>query len=365
MKQKPFSTLIFFVFLLTSCVSPDTHPVISEDKFPLSEAWSTTLEHQIYGVAILDDWIAVGKSYGIESINAKTGNAMWNLSFPLDTGSLLLFSDGYLITADSSQIKVIERSGKEAVTINMDPKRDRANIIAAYANYVFVVRVPSYILEVYNIKTGAIAWEKLVERGGVNINFDFDTNTVFITTSRFIGAYHTSDGSMIWEINQIVRTSTLDQGILYYYAITLEDEDTGHIIAVDSQNSNQLWQVDIPLGNPTAVYNLTVLNNALIASTDLGLLAIDKKDGHSLWQSETNDFFYGKPVLVNNVIYVRGTTSSLVYAISPEDGHYLGYLSLGESSLISLAQREYDLVYATDEALFFPYENTIYSYFVK
>ena len=365
MKQKTLLMLMIFVYLLTSCRSSDTDSIIKETRFLLSEGWSYQLGYRVYRVAILDDWIAIGKSYGIESIDAKTGRAMWTLSFPLETESLLSFSDGNLIASDDSQIRVIDKSGEEVSSINMDSRKDRAQIIAVYSSYVFVVRIPSYVLEVYNIKTESIIWEKLVDRGGVTINFDLDTNTVFVTTSRFVAAHDVLDGSPKWEIDQIARTCVLDQGVLYYYAVEPTDADRGYVIAVDSKSSDQLWKVEIPLTERTAVYNLAVLNNALIGSTDSGLIAIDKQDGHSLWQSETNDFFFGKPVVINNVIYIRGTTSGQIYAISPENGHSIGYLTLGEPSLLSLAQDEYDIVYVTENALIFPYANTIYSYSLK
>jgi hypothetical protein len=81
-----------------------------------------------------------------------------------------------------------------------------------------------------------------------------------------------------------------------------------------------------------------------------------------LWQSETNDSFDGKPVVINEVLYARGTNTSVIYAISPANGRYFGYLNLGDSSILSISQAEYDILYQTGEFLIFPFENTVYAY---
>jgi outer membrane protein assembly factor BamB len=100
----------------------------------------------------------------------------------------------------------------------------------------------------------------------------------------------------------------------------------------------------------------------LIVGTNFGLLSLDKKDGHELWQSETNDSFDAKPIIINDMLYARATNTSMIYAISPADGRYLGYLKLGESSLLGISHPEYDILYQTGEFLIFPFENTVYAY---
>ena len=361
MKQRLLMFLLFIIPLI-SCTPQQKSLEIKSENFPLTQRWSFPLKGRIYKLAVSDDWIAVGQSNGITAINAVTGAYLWNLEFPVDTDSLLPFFDGKLVVASSSQMKIIDKSGQEISIINFQASNERPQIIAAYSNYVFVRMTPSWKLQIYDLQAGALAWEIPIGRGGLSISFDEVTNIVYLTTTRFISSHDISSGNMIWKIDKNTITGVLDAGVLYYAYESSENDSKLHISAIDVQSLDLIWDAHIPTNARTAIYNLTVFTNILTVSTDFGLLALDKKDGRELWQSKTSEFFYGKPVLMNDVIYVRGTTTSVIYAISPTDGRYLGYLNLGNSSVLSTSQSEYDIIYKTDQSLIFPFENTVYAY---
>jgi outer membrane protein assembly factor BamB len=54
---------------------------------------------------------------------------------------------------------------------------------------------------------------------------------------------------------------------------------------------------------------------------------MDKSKGNQLWISEIDEI-YAKPVLIGQVIYVKGASTHTVYAISPDDGRIIGKLQL-------------------------------------
>src|SRR5215208_1292230 len=170
MKQT-LTSLLLLISLLTACTPRPEHLEIRNENFPLTQRWSFPLSGRVYGLAVSDDWVVVGQSNDITAIDTETGSSLWNLSFPLDKDSLLLFLNGNLIVASSSYMKVIDKSGEELSTINFDSPNERVQIVAAYSNYVFVRRVPSWKLEIYDIQRGALAWEIPVGRGGLSINF--------------------------------------------------------------------------------------------------------------------------------------------------------------------------------------------------
>jgi outer membrane protein assembly factor BamB len=217
-------------------------------------------------------------------------------------------------------------------------------------------------MEVYNISTGQLVWEIYVGRGGLSVSFDDITDIVYLTTTFFISANDISNGDQVWKIEENTITGTYDMGVLYYSTQLSKKNYTVQVSAIDAQSLKLFWDAEIAQGLGNSLFNLTVFDDMLLASTNFGLLALDKKDGNTLWKSETSEFFYGKPVVINDVIYLRGTTSSVIYAIFPADGRYLGTLSLEKSSILSTSQREYDIVYKADEFLVFPFENTIYAY---
>lgn len=351
---------MMFGNVLTSCgVSPEAQTITAED-FPLRERWSVTLDgYRIYGLAVSEDWIAASQSNRITALDTKTGKLLWNLSFPVDIDSLLLFVNGNLVVAGPDQMLVIDKTGEELSTISFDPQDERAQIVAAYSNYVFVRRVPSWKLEVYDIQTGIEAWEIAAGRGGQSISFDKSTNSVYLTTASVISSYDISNGNLIRKIDQNTKTGVLDAGVLF----TASDANTLQISAVDVNSLDRFWDTPLSAANGvrTTIYNLAVFDNMLIISTNFGLLAIDKKAGHELWQSETDGSFYSAPVFINDVIYERGVDPYTIYAISPTNGEYLGYLRLGKS-LLPVSHSEDSIIYGTGELLFFPYKNTVYAY---
>lgn len=361
MKQK-LVPLLILIHLLTACNPNQVSSKIKSENFPLTQRWSFPLNGRIYGLAVSDGWVAVSQSNGITALDTETGGYLWDLSIPIDTDSLLLFLKGNLVVASSSQMLVIDQAGEELASINFDPPNERAQVVGGYSNYVFVRRVPSWKLEIYDIQTGTLAWEIPAGRGTQSITFDEITNTVYLTTTRFISAHDISNGNLIWKIDTNTNTGTFDAGVIYYSSDLLRNENIIPVSAVDVRSLGLLWGAQIPYGVRTSIYDLTVYENMVIVSSNFGLLSLDKKDGHELWQSETNDSFDGKPVVINEVLYTRGTNTSVIYAISPANGRYFGYLNLGDSSILSTSQAEYDILYQTGEFLIFPFENTVYAY---
>jgi outer membrane protein assembly factor BamB len=262
--------------------------------------------------------------------------------------------------AEKSQIDVIDKTGKLVYKVNLALQEESEQILAVYSDYIFVRRFPSWNLEVYNMWTGIMVWDLVVHRATVTVNYDSATEIVYITTTNFISAREIATGNEIWRIDKVTRTGILDSGVLYYYSET--SADSGSISAVDIKNRDKTWKAEMLLKN-RAVYNLMIFDDTLIVSTDVGLIALNKKYGHEMWKSETKDFFYGKPVLINNVLYARGTDTRIIYAISPENGRYLGYLHLGHPPLlISTFHKEYDIVYKYGDLLIFPFEKTVYAF---
>jgi outer membrane protein assembly factor BamB len=318
-------------------------------------------DEYIYGLAVSNDWIAAGRSFGITAIDSKTGKVLWKNDFPLDIDSSLVFSQGNLIVADSSSIKVIEKSGKEFASIELNSKGENAKVVAAVDDHIFVMRIPSWILEVYDIQRETMIFDVAIERGGVSISIDSGPKIVYISTTRFIDAYNLITGDLTWELKKSASISTFDSGMLYYYE-DLGTEDFGRISAINARDTSDIWSLEIPLGVRTELYNLTVLGDLLIANTDFGLIGIDKKHGNLLWSSESNDLFYAKPLQIGQFIYAKGTTSNMIYAVSPENGNTIGYLSLSASSVTNLSQREYSGIYESGELLVFSYNNVVYAY---
>ena len=357
-----FLVIIPFVVLIMSCgISPKDQTITDQD-FPLRKRWSALLNgFDISRLAVSEDWIVASQSNGVTAIDTKTGNLLWNREFQVDIDSQLLFVNGNIVVANLDQMKVINKSGEELTTIRFDSGDESAKIVAGYSEYIFVRRVPSWSLEVYQLSTGQLAWEIPFGRGSISISFDDKTNIVYLTSVDSVRAYDISNGNLIWEIDKNTATGALDANVLFYSSDLSKNEKILQVSAVDVQSLNVLWDTQITYGVRTKIYNLAIFDNTLLVGTDFGLLALNKKDGHELWQSQTNDSFDGEPVVINDVIYERSAGEYTIYAISPTNGQYLGYLRLGKS-LLPISHSEDSVIYATGELLIFPDKNTVYAY---
>jgi outer membrane protein assembly factor BamB len=335
---------------------------IKDEDFPLRERWSALLNgFGISRLAVSEDWIVASQSNGVTAIDTKTGNLLWNREFQVDIDSQLLFVNGNVVVASLDQMKVLNKSGEELTTVRFDSGDESAKIVAGYSEYIFVRRVPSWSLEVYHIPTGQLVWEIPFGRGGMSVSFDDNTNVVYLTSANYVRAYDISSGDLIWKIDRNTDNGALDMDVLFYSSDLAENEKILQVSAVDVQSLNVLWDAQIPYGVRTTIYNLAIFDNMLLVGTNFGLLALDKKDGHELWQSQTNDSFFGEPVVINDVIYERSAGEYTIYAISPTNGQYLGYLRLGKSSL-PISHSDDSIIYATGEVLIFPDKNTVYAY---
>jgi len=357
--------LLFSIFMVftTSCNPPLKNQVIIDENFPLSKRWTFESDVPIYSIGVSDGWIAISQENGVTALETATGEVLWKLNIPLNNNSPLFVSEGYLISAEKTQIDVIDKTGKPVSKVEVALQGEVEQILAVYSDFIFVRRFPSWNLEVYNMWTGNKVWELVVHRANVTIDYDSAAEIVYITTTGFVGAYEIANGNEIWRISKVTRSGILDSDTFYY---SLENSaNSVSISAINIQNLDKIWKTDVLLGN-REVYNLTTVDDMLIVSTDFGIISLDKKDGHELWKSETNEYFYGKLVQVNHILYARGTDTKIIYAISPENGRYVGYLHLGNPPLlISTFHKEYEIVYESDNLLIFTLKNAVYAYQVK
>jgi outer membrane protein assembly factor BamB len=344
-----------------SCGVFESDTSITSSNFPMKEVWSSKFDFAVYKLGVADDWIVVGQSTSLTAIDTESGQTLWKMDIILDLDSLLPISDDLLITASKNQLLVVDKTGQTVSTIDFDPKRGSVEIVGAYSHFVVVKRVPPYTLEIYDIESEKMIWEVQIDRGGESINFDPVTNTVYITSSRFVGAFDAVDGNSLWKKSTVARTAILDSGVLFYHWEN-EGGKMGYISAIDAQSSNLLWEIEMPFEIQDHIYDLSICDNYLVANTNFGMIVFDNKDGNELWRFNTTEFHYSNPVCMDKTLYARGYSTSKIFTFSLDGGYYLGVLNLGSPSLFDVSHPEYELVYKSGEFLIFPYENTVYAY---
>lgn len=354
-----FLGITLMLSLVASCSSLQTEIIIKNDNFPMMNVWSYKNQEIITKLAIAEGWLAIGSENQVVAIDTITGSFLWRLGYSLESSSELVFSGEYLIITDITTRKIlaITKSG-EVVKSFFINSEETFEVLAAYSNFIFVKRIPSWSIEVYDLNSGKIIWSSIVDRGDTRINFDDSTDTVFFTTSGYISKQSVYTGDIIWKIDQETQSGFLNSGSLYYYSNTYANEN-GYIISVDAKDSDPIWKTNM-LNIDLRINNFALLSNFLLASTNYGLIALDKNNGEIIWTSETEEYFYGKPIYINNLIYIRGTNTDTIYAIDPNNGQYVGFLKLGAPSIYGLSLEKDEVIYQYKNLLIVPYLDTVY-----
>ncbi len=355
--------IIFLVTLIVvqlACFNSSTKVSVT---FPLSPKWVFPVGDEIYSVAASSQKIAIAKPNGIVLIDSDTGSLIWEYPCSIEPQSKLYFSEELLIAQSSSQIYVISTTGAELKVIEL--KRnfgETTNIIAVFSEYAFIVRTPAWQLEVYNLGDGTMVWSDGVGRGIKNIDYDAVSETLYITSLNFIRAYNIKSGEKLWETPQGVSTSIYESGSLYYFGLA-DSRDVYFFARYDVSTLNLMWTLNFSPAIQTDIYNLTISDNTLVAGTTYGLLAMDKSKGTQLWNLKVDEI-YTKPVVIDNVVYVKSSSSKTVYAISLNDGQMLGNMQLEPPPSVGIQPHyKYTLgLLESNKKLIITTSNTIYSY---
>jgi outer membrane protein assembly factor BamB len=335
---------------------------VTESDFPLEQQWEYFTDDDVYNLAVSDRWAVFSTRNNVTAIDTETGQMLWTKGLSLIFDSPILISNDELVGVSSKHIKIFSVSGQEMASIELDSEGGPPQLIARHSNYIFVLRTQYWLLEVYHAKTGEKLWDDGIYRGGIDIYYDENLDIGYAANSRSIRAFSLDTGDIIWEIPQEVNKSVYDKGKLYLVEDLGKDQPRS-ILSFDLENRIELWQTALQTYIDTDIFNLSVLNDKLIAVTETGLIAFDKQDGHYLWKSELSDKMYAKPVILESVIFVKNPWNQGVYAISPDDGDTVGYRQYG--SFFIFAMPSYltkSGIFQAGDTIVFSTSNAIYGF---
>jgi outer membrane protein assembly factor BamB len=129
-----------------------------------------------------------------------------------------------------------------------------------------------------------------------------DEQRVYIgNTTGQVYAFDISTGGLVWSSKQSgsMSTPTISNGRLF---AGFSESGTTNIVCLDSSNGNKLWSSTIDADSNLP---LAISDDVVVASTRVGLVAIDAKDGAIL---NNFSFYEGKkssPTIADGKIYVK------------------------------------------------------------
>lgn len=355
---------ILFVLLsvvLFSCSLALEKNILIESNFPLRQSYIFSVDEVVQKVAVTDTWFAIYTPGKLTGVEIETQATLWSLdsSVRADTESEFQIIDDTLIAASTNQVFLVNKSGQK-LEINLEPKEeDIIRLIALYPNYLYVIRGPNWRLEVYDFHRNVKLWSMLVGRGGADVFYDDSQNIAYVTTrDNFFHALNNTTGEVVWKQDRSSLHSAFEKEILYAVAIG-SDKDTFRFSAFDVNSQKELWENEIP--SIAQIYELTIIDKFLIASGSEGLIAIDKSNGNVIWRTPTGEKFYTRPIEFDGVIYAKGA-SHTVYAISPRNGDFVGFVRLEAGGDIQPMHEIFSGVYKFNDGILFNTRNAIVVY---
>jgi len=277
--------------------------------------------------------MATYSSGKVTAWDVETQKTLWSIDLPVraDKDSEFQISNDILIAASTDQIFLVNKLGEKEELNLLSEGENIVRLVAIYPNYIYVIRGYDWRLEAYDISQNALLWTTYVGRGGCDVFYDASKNIAYVTTrDKSIHAFDNATGKVVWEQDRSSLHSAFEEGILYTVEHT-NDTNTFQFSAFDVESQKELWKKDItPI---THVYKLTIIDKFLIASERAGLIALNKSSGDEVWQTDTGEPFYTRPVEFDDIIYAKGL-SRAVYAISPANGDIIGFVKLEKTRSI-------------------------------
>lgn len=361
--RKNFLSVILLLPLLLGCTSSKFVP--EEVNFPLTKSKTYSLDKEVLKFGILDSYLIVETYDGVQSIDTSTDKVIWEeKKFQIDHDSDILFTDDYAVMMSYQQILIAHKNGHKKF-LNLNPKRkDNIRLVAAYTNYVYVIRGGVWVLEVYDISENRMIWEASMGRGLTQIFYEPSINVAYAVNSSSIRTLNNNTGELLWEYEINANQSTYENGILYI-AYKEFDSNKFNIAALNVETHEFLWSKDFNAERAMHIYGLAIFQDKLILTSGDGIFAFRAIDGEFIWHPSIEDAFYTKPVLLNDILYVK-TSSKKIYAISFANGEIFGYIQHEPEPSFGVPTYETKSgVYLFKDGIIFKTKNNIEFYALK
>ncbi len=181
-------------------------------------------------------------------------------------------------------------------------------------------------VDTFNALNGNLSWH-YTTNAPVSAGTVVNTTAYFITNNGTAFALNATSGTLLWQtsVGTVGSIATITNGIVYAAVHSTASNSDGTVYALTASTGTVLWRYAMPHVGSGGKVVLTVANNMVYVSENLGFsgflfLALNAKNGVLLWphQTGTTVVWY---VISNNVVYTSSSTT--VYARNAKDGSTL------------------------------------------
>jgi len=322
--------------IVVACGITPSQTLPQNQNFPLIGVAEIPSNDKVKKLSVSDTWLVIQDQNNLVGFDLITQKQLWSVPFHSDIDSRFSIVNDNLVAASDTQIIVINKSGQKKIVVTVNIMQ----LISVDENFLYVMQGANWDLAVYDISKNALLWKIPIGRGITNVNLDSSTGVVYVVTTESVSAFDNISGKLLWQQESGAWHSTLNSGILYLCK-PIGQSNSYKLSAINVENQQEIWSKTFS-GNIVYTYGLIVIDPMLIISTIGGLIAIDTQNGNQIWQTAKDDVFYTSPIEFSGTIYAKGL-SRKIYAISPDDGKILGYIQMETDEIF--------LPTPTDEAL--------------
>jgi outer membrane protein assembly factor BamB len=323
------------IFSLNQTQQPQTKYPATIGEFPLEEIWSFDASNDIVSGPVIGDGRVVFRTNNtIYGLDLLSGELKWSTPLPAGiNASQMMISHGIVFSAYDHGIAAFDISDGRAVWKNdLFTYGSEVKIKAVTSDRIFVNRV-SVSVDVLNIKSGELEWQKNIRRGSADVFPENDH--VYILEGRKVTSHKITTGAQLWEIDiGLAGVNEFHDGVLYY--APLIDAHRKSLIAIDLQSHGELWKIDLS----EEIQSISFLNNKLFVSLESRLASINPEKGSLIWQSERYGNLFQRSVYLDRSIFIVSSFSKEIYAFSETDGDFLGALRMGKPAVLFLGTFE-------------------------
>jgi outer membrane protein assembly factor BamB len=302
-------------------------------QLPLQQKWVFNANGQIYTTPVIHrNHIFIGADSQLYCIEATTGELTWSATLPDIVNANPVIQDNKVIVSYRKGAKGFDiTTGKE---LWEQKRQSNYPYSAVVANDRFVVFL-SYSAMIHDIETGEFLWrvgepypEPLVTAVAL------DDKTLYAVFENQVQAYDLETGKLLWQ-DAIKEEGVLSEGLLTEGVFYLKRDQEG-LVAYDLKDQKALWQRD---DFELSRYPISKQGSVLFLGTRGHIpIALNAQTGTTLWMAEelSNGDDYQTPLIVGDVVYIRGLFMKRIYALDKDTGKSMGYIKLGLPDIISM-----------------------------
>ena len=294
---------------------------------PLTLKWTKDLGFETdSSPVIVNDVLYIGTTFGIFSLDAKTGKEIWRYHTNGFVKSVPAVSNGILyFGADDRKLYAIDAKDGTFKWMNDKAMDGYTASAAVVGNRIYAIPKDGSFYA-FDTSNGEVIWSTLVGKIAESSPAIGEGIIAFGTDQGDIIALDASTGKLKWSYDtgviEIKSSPVIANGTI------IIGSNDGSIYALNTEKGNLKWKYstgDNVESSPSVKDGVVY-----VGSKDSSFLAINAASGKLLWKFPDSGQVLSAPAISNDVVYF-GTSNNFIYGLDANSGRVLWKNSTGRN----------------------------------